>query len=156
MILRVKKFFESRLLICETTTQSDIDHKLKLGCAVLMYEMVHVDGDLHDDEAEQIRQGLQQQFNISESETEELLAIAHEEKNITADYYQFTSLINQHYSQQQKIFLVQQLWHIAYADKVLDKFEEHLVRKLAELLHVPHRHFMQTKHQAEDNIKTKR
>ena len=156
MILRVKKFFESRLLISETSTQNDIDHKLKLGCAVLMHEMIHVDGDLHDDEAQQIHRALQQQFNTSKSETEELLAIAHEEKSNTADYYQFTSLINQHYSKEQKIYLVQQLWHIAYADKVLDKFEEHLVRKLAELLHVPHRHFMQTKHQAEDNIKTKR
>jgi len=149
MILRIKKFFESQLLICETTSQSDIDHKLKLSCAVLMYEMMHVDDELHDNEAQQIRLALQQQFNISENETEELLAIAHEEKKSTADYYQFTSLINQHYSQEQKIFLVKQLWHIAYADNVLDKFEEHLVRKLAELLHVPHRHFIQTRHQAE-------
>ena len=151
MILRVKKFFESRLLISESTSQNDIEQKLQLGCAVLMYEMIHVDGELHNNEAQKIRLALQQQFDISETETEELLGIAHEEKNNTADYYQFTSLINKHYSQDQKIFLVQQLWHIAYADNVIDKFEEHLVRKLAELLHVPHRHFMQTKHHAENN-----
>ena len=150
MILRVKQFFESRLIISTTTSQNDIDHKLKLGCAVLMFEMVHVDGEIHDNEEQKIRQALQQQFNITDAETEELLAIAHEKKSSTADYYQFTSMINQHYSQQQKIFLVEQLWQIAYADNELDKFEEHLVRKLAELLHVPHRHFMQSKHRAEN------
>jgi uncharacterized tellurite resistance protein B-like protein len=152
MILRVKQFFESRLLISTTTSQDDIDHKLKLGCAVLMVEMVHADGETHDNEEQKIRQTLQQQFDLSDIETEELLAIAHDEKNSAADYYQFTSLINQHYSQEQKIFLVEQLWEIAYADNKLDKFEEHLVRTLAELLHVPHRHFMQSKHRAENKI----
>jgi uncharacterized tellurite resistance protein B-like protein len=151
MILRIKQFFESRLLISETTSQTDIDHKLKLCCAALMLDVMHVDGVTHGNELEKIRHALQQQFGINKNEIEELLAIAHEEKSSAADYYRFTSLINQHYSQEQKIFLVQQLWHIAYADNNLDKFEEHLIRKLAELLHVPHRHFIQTKHRAEDN-----
>ena len=151
MILRIKQFFESRLLISATASQDDIDHKLKLGCAVLMFEMVHVDSEIHDNEEKKIRHALEQQFDITDTETEELLAIAHEKKNSTADYYQFTSMINQHYSQEQKIFLVEQLWHIAYADNDLDKFEEHLVRKLAELLHVPHRHFMQSKHRVENS-----
>ena len=151
MILRIKQFFESRLLISATVSQDDIDHKLKLGCAVLMFEMVHVDNEIHYNEEKKIRHALEQQFNITDAEIEELLSIAHEKKNSTADYYQFTSMINQHYSQEQKIFLVEQLWHIAYADNVLDKFEEHLVRKLAELLHVPHRHFIQSKHRAENS-----
>ena len=151
MILRIKKYFESRLLISTTECQSDIDGKLKLGCAVLMLEMVHVDGELHENEAQKIRHLLQRQFDINESETEELLSIAHEEKTSATDYYQFTTLINQHYSQQQKITLVEQLWHIAYADDSIDKFEEHLVRRLAELLHVPHRHFIQSKHRAADS-----
>lgn len=149
MIQRIKEFFESRLLISETTNQNDIEEKLKLSCAVLMCEMIHVDGDSHEDETQKIRHLLQQQFTISELETEELLSLAHEERVGATDYFQFTSLINEHYPQEQKIHLVKQLWHIAYADNTLDKFEEHLVRKLAELLHVPHRHFIQTKHQVE-------
>jgi uncharacterized tellurite resistance protein B-like protein len=42
------------------------------------------------------------------------------------------------------------LWQLAYADQTIDKFEEHLIRKLAELLHVPHKHFIQAKHSAKD------
>ena len=151
MIIRIKRYFESRLLISTTECQTNIDEKLKLSCAVLMLEMVHVDGELHENEAQKIRHLLQRQFDINESETEELLAIAHEEKISATDYYQFTTLINRHYSQEQKIYLVEQLWHIAYADDSIDKFEEHLVRRLAELLHVPHRHFIQSKHRAADS-----
>ncbi|MDH5710739.1 MAG: TerB family tellurite resistance protein [Gammaproteobacteria bacterium] len=150
MILRIKEFFETRLLITHGTTQSSIDERLKLSCAVLMYEMIHVDGEAHESETQKISQLLQQQFNISNQEIKELLSLAHEEKHSATDYYRFTSLINEHYSQEQKIGLIKQLWNIAYADNTLDKFEEHLVRKLADLLHVPHRHFLQSKHQVEN------
>lgn len=151
MILRIKQFFETRLAITAETPADDIEHKLKLTCAILMLEMIHVDEHADESEEKIIREILQQQFDISDDETEELLAMAHEEKLGAISYYKFTSLINQHYSQQQKIKLVEQLWAIAYADKVIDRFEEHLVRKLADLLHIPHKHFMQAKHRAGEN-----
>lgn len=151
MMIRIKQFFEARLIITETSTQADIEHRLQLTCAMLMLEMIHVDEHAHDTEEKIIRKILQQQFDISNDETEELLELAHEEKMDATDYYKFTSLINENYSQEQKINLVEQLWKIAYADKVIDRFEEHLVRKLAELLHVPHKHFMQAKHRAGEN-----
>lgn len=148
MILRIKQFFEERLIITTQSTQHEIEHKLELTCAILMLEMVHVDE--HSDEAEEktIRNILQQQFDLSENETEELLELALEERLDATSYFKFTSIINENYSQDQKIKLVEQLWKIAYADKVIDRFEEHLVRKLAELLHVSHKHFMQAKHRA--------
>ena len=148
MMIRIKQFFEARLIITEISTQADIEHKLQLTCAMLMLEMIHVDEHAHDTEEKIIREILQQQFDISKDETEELLELAHEEKMDATDYYKFTSLINENYSQEQKINLVEQLWKIAYADEVIDRFEEHLVRKLAELLHVPHKHFIQAKHRA--------
>lgn len=150
MILRIKRYFEARLLITSTESQEGLDEKLKLSCATLMLEMVHADGQSHEKEAQKIRALLQKQFKLSQGETDELLAMAHEEKTSATDHYQFTRLINQHYTQQQKITLVEQLWHIAYADDSIDKFEEHLVRNLAEQLHVPHRHFMQSKHRASE------
>jgi uncharacterized tellurite resistance protein B-like protein len=151
MILRIKQFFETRLIITEISTQNEIEHKLKLTCAILMLEMIHVDEHAHESEEKVIRKTLRQQFALSKDETEELIELAHEEKLDATDYYKFTSLINNNYSQQQKTKLVEQLWKIAYADKVIDRFEEHLVRKLAELLHVPHKHFIQAKHRAGEN-----
>ena len=151
MILRIKQFFESHLIITSTSTVEDVDHKLKLTCAILMLEMMHVDEHIDKTEEEIIKNNLQQQFSLTESETDELLTLAHEEKMDATDYYKFTSLINEHYSQEQKVKLVEQLWQVAYADNVIDRFEEHLVRKLAELLHVPHKHFIQAKHRASEN-----
>ncbi len=115
---------------------------------MLMLEMIHVDENADEAEEKVIRRILQQQFCLSKDETEELLELAHEKKLDATSYYKFTSIINENYSQDQKIKLVEQLWEIAYADKTIDRFEEHLVRKLAELLHVPHKHFMQAKHRA--------
>jgi uncharacterized tellurite resistance protein B-like protein len=151
MILRIKQFFESHLIITSTSTVEDVEHKLKLTCAILMLEMMHVDEHIDKTEEEIIKNNLQQQFSLTESETDELLTLAHEEKMDATDYYKFTSLINEHYSQEQKVKLVEQLWQVAYADNVIDRFEEHLVRKLAELLHVPHKHFIQAKHRASEN-----
>lgn len=151
MILRIKHFFETHLLINETSSEADIEHRLKLASAALMLEMIHVDGDSHEAEEQTIRQLLQNEYAVTDEETDELLAMAHEEKMDATDYYRFTSLINRHYSQQQKIQLVEQLWHLACADGNIDRFEEHLVRKLAELLHVPHSAFILSKHKAVEN-----
>jgi uncharacterized tellurite resistance protein B-like protein len=150
MIIRIKQFFEARLIVTQTTSQEDIEHKLTLTCAILMLEMIHIDEHADEAEEKEIRNILQQQFSLNDNDIEELLALALEKKHAAIDYHQFTTLINQYYSQEQKIQLVEKLWQLAYADKVIDKFEEHLVRKLAELLHVPHRHFIQAKHNAED------
>ena len=65
MISRIKKFFESQLSISETASQNDIDHRLKLSCAVLLFEMVNVDESIHEDERLKMRHALQQQFNLA-------------------------------------------------------------------------------------------
>jgi len=150
MIIQIKQFFEARLVVTQTSSKEDIEHKLKLTCAALMIEMIYADEDVHEKEEEKIRDILQNQFNLEGDELEELLSLALEKKHAAIDYHKFTSLINKHYSQEQKIQLVEMLWQIAYADQTVDKFEEHLIRKLAELLHVPHRHFIQAKHKAEE------
>ncbi len=150
MIIRIKQYFESHLSISQTQDDADVEHQLRLACATLMVEMVFVDGSLHETEENKLRHMIQKHFDISEQETSELLAIAHEEKHAATDYYQFTSLINRHYTQEQKTRLVEQLWTLAYADNEIDRFEEHLVRKLAELLHVPHSAFIRAKHNAVD------
>jgi uncharacterized tellurite resistance protein B-like protein len=86
---------------------------------------------------------------LDESQVEELMACAEAERAHSTDYYQFTSRINQSYGAAQKAKLIELLWRVAYADKVLDKCEEHLVRKIADLLYVPHSVFVAAKHRAQ-------
>ena len=144
MIARIKQFFEQHMQ--PTNTVDDVEHRLILASAALLVEMMHADLDINHAEETRLREILQLHFRLDPTETETVLELAHEEKHSATDYFQFTSLINTHYSQQQKIQLVEQLWQIAWADAHIDSFEEHLVRKLAELLHVPHKHYIQAKH----------
>ena len=143
MLQSIKAFFDKHLAVNEP--DSDDAHKLQLASAALLVEMLYADGEVSAEEDAALFQLLQGQHQLSEEETRDLLALAHRKKHEATDYFQFTSLLNRHYSQQEKIRLVKNLWRLAYADNQLDKFEEHLIRRLADLLHVPHADFIRTK-----------
>ena len=145
MLTKLQKFFE-QYLGKDTESTIPLERRLQMASAALMVEMLHVDERVTSEEDEKLRQLLLQRFHLDASEIESLIDLAHNEKHDATDYYQFTSLLNTHYSQQQKIDLVEDLWKLAYADHQLDKYEEHLLRRLAELLHVPHQDFIRTKH----------
>lgn len=87
-------------------------------------------------------------FGLSDAEAKQLLELAEEERSDSTDYFQFTSLINGNYTTEQKVSLVELLWRIAYANENLHKYEEHLVRKIADLLHIPHSAFIAAKFNA--------
>ena len=145
MLTKLQTFF-NRYLSEKTQDESPLEHRLQLASAALMVEMIHADEEISDHEDIQLRQLIEQRFQLSGAEIEDLIQLANDEKHEATDYYAFTSLLNKHYSQTQKINLVQDLWQLAYADEQLNKYEEHLLRRLAELLHVPHQDFIRTKH----------
>ena len=149
MINKIKSFFETRLQVPE---QEDTGHRLQLATAALLVEMMQQDLTIHENEQNALLALLQNRFGLSQDETHELVALAHEEARQATDMYQFTSLINRHYSPQQKIEVVEQLWQIALADRHLDAFEEHLVRKIADLIYVPHRDFIRAKHKVQEQL----
>ena len=145
MLTKLQKFFDL-YLNKDIKAEIPLQRRLQMAAAALMVEMLHVDEQVTTEEDEKLRLLLEQRFNLDSSEIEALIDLAHNEKHEATDYFQFTSLLNEHYSQQQKIDLVEDLWQLAYADHELDKYEEHLLRRLAELLHVPHQDFIRTKH----------
>jgi len=145
MLTKLQKFFD-QYLGKNTKNEIPLERRLQMATAALMVEMLHVDQQVTSQEEIKLRKLLEQRFSLSSSEIESLIDLANNEKREATDYYQFTSLLNNHYSQQQKVNLVEDLWQLAYADHELDKYEEHLLRRLAELLHVPHQDFIRTKH----------
>lgn len=149
MIDKLQRFFED-YLSDDRTDDSPLEHRLQLASAALMVEMMHVDEQVTDTEQARLRELISERFELDEDEIEALIDLAHDEKHEATDYYAFTSLLNEHYTQQQKISLVEDLWRVAYADDELDRYEEHLVRRLAELLHVPHSEFIKTKHRVSE------
>jgi len=145
MITKLQQFF-NRYLVEDARDAIPLERRLQMATAALMVEMLHVDYRVTAEEEGELRLLLKQRFKLDNSEIEALIELARHEKREATDYYAFTSLINEHYTQQQKIDLVEDLWQLAYADRELDKYEEHLLRRLADLLHVPHRDFIRTKH----------
>lgn len=147
MLNKIKSFFESSL--SGPGNELDEQHRLKVATAALLIEMMLQDEDAHDTEKQAILKALQEKFELSADETHELFQLAEEERKDATDYHQFTSLIAENYTQSQKIRVIEYLWSVAFADGVLDKYEEHMVRRIADLIHVSHRDFLQTKHKFE-------
>lgn len=148
MIDRIRQFFEQNIVAPGAVSEDELDHELQLASAALMIEVLYADYSVNQDELDILQALLQENFGVSRDEALELIELAEAERTEATDYYQFTSLINEYYTQQQKRELVTHLWQMAYADKTVHKFEEHLVRKLSDLLHVPHSAFIQSKHKA--------
>jgi uncharacterized tellurite resistance protein B-like protein len=139
----IQEFFRTRI---EPDLQAGPDlHGLHLATAALLFEMLRADDEEHPDERRALEQALASSFDLSETETRELSELADREAADSISLHQFTGLINQHFTPGQKVQVVEMLWQVAFADGHLDPYEEALVRKIADLIYVPHRDFIQSK-----------
>ena len=153
MLQKIKQFALNNLFIDHNklteTQQENSDHQLQLATIALFIEMMVQDGSEHKNEKEAVNKAIQSCFKIPTHKIDELFLLAEEELKQSADYFQFTQLINKNFNQPQKIKIIENLWLIAFSDSQLDDLEEHMVRKIAELIHVPHMQFIKAKHRAQ-------
>lgn len=143
MLNQIKLFFEQHLALSAPEDKSE--GKLQLAAIALFLEMMAMDDKVTPKEQEAILALIQQNFSLTDGQATALIALAEQQRQQATDYFQFTSLINKTYSLEQKIQLIESLWKIAFIDGVLDIQEEYLVRKIADLLHVPHAAFIMAK-----------
>lgn len=148
MLGSIKTFFERQLALDLPQNRQQSDHALKLATAALLLEVVMVDDHFDERERKVLDQALHEKFALTSAEIEEIIALAREETKEAADYYQFTSLINKHFSYEKRVRVVEMLWALVYADGHMDRYEEYTVRKIAELLYIGHSDFIAAKHKA--------
>lgn len=122
--------------------QEEIIHKVS---AILMSEIMVSDGGAEGVEKDKIRCILSDAFALPQEEVSEIMAAAEQKASDSVSLFEFTDQVNKVFSPQQKFTLIEHLWHVAYADSVLDKFEEASIRKIAELIHVSHSDFIRAK-----------
>jgi uncharacterized tellurite resistance protein B-like protein len=122
-----------------------VEHQLQLAAAALLVEMSRADYVVGDAERQTMTHVLHTALGISTSEIEQLINLAHTSADRATSLYEFTSLINDHYSKQQKLALILSMWRVAYADDDLNKYEERLIRQVSDLIHVSHSDFMRMK-----------
>lgn len=147
MIERIREFFGKRIATTAGTGPGDA---IRLATAALLVEVMLTDGTLSADEAARIPELLKQRFGLAPREAEELVELARQEVAEATSLYQFTALVNQHFSAEDKYALVSNLWQVAYADGAIDKYEENLIRHVAELIHLPHSRYIHARNQARD------
>ena len=121
-----------------------------LSVAALLVEILRADYQATAAERRQVLTSIRGLLDLGEDECEELLLRAEQRIDQAHDLYQFTSQINRTYSHGDKVRLVEQLWRVAQADDFVHKYEEHLIRRIADLLHVPHREYIAAKLRATD------
>lgn len=146
MLSALKAFFDQHL----GSEQKDEGLRLRLACAALLTEVARLDEGINEAERARIIDSIRTRFALPQAEAAELERLGREEARQATDYYQFTSLINRSFNAARKSELVEHLWRVAYADASLNKYEEHLVRKIAELLYVSHADFITAKHRVRD------
>lgn len=151
MLDRIRRFFEEHILppvsqvSVPRVSGADGAHALHLATAALLLEVSRADFHVHDKELETVARILQRQFGFSEEETRELLALARAESDELLSLHPFVRLINEHFDAGDRSRIVEDLWQVAYADGRLDKHQEYTVRKIADLLYVPHSVYITTK-----------
>ena len=123
----------------------DDARSLQLATAVLLVEVMRADASFNPQERAATVAALRTQFTLTDEEMIRLLAQAEQTAQSANDYFAFTSAMNDHYTQAQKIMVVELMWKVAYADGYLDANENHLISKVAGLLHVTHGEYIAAK-----------
>jgi uncharacterized tellurite resistance protein B-like protein len=148
MIRGIRQFFDSRIQSVSGGRRHESPQRaLQLATAALLLEVARADFHLAADERRAIAGAIQQMFDLSALETAELVALAESEMEDATCLYEFTRLVNDHFDYAQKLSVIENMWRIAFVDLDKDKYEEHLIRRVCDLIHVSHKDFVRLREQ---------
>ncbi|MEX0738137.1 MAG: TerB family tellurite resistance protein [Pseudohongiella sp.] len=150
MIDAIKRFFDNSLAGTEQETSDHKAERLRLASAALMFELLKTDRHIDKRETDMLRQVLETTFNLDRQQLDAIIELAQQEAEQAVSLYEFTSLVNTEYNYEDKVLLVENLWRLALADDHLDKYEEQMIRKTADLLYVSHSDFIKSKLRVRD------
>lgn len=144
MLNKLKQLLQ-RELLNDNDNGDAMPLSVKLAAAALMIEVISADYHFKDEERDMLLAILQKRFSIDKSAAESLLQEAEQAHKAATDYFAFTSEINRSYSQEKKIELVHFFWQLANADQEVHQIEQHVIRRISNLLHVEHSDFIAAK-----------
>lgn len=145
MIDLVKRFFGKREKKRSGEESTNASHDTRIAACAILLEMANIDGEFSDSEKESIVAILKKDFRLSDEHAQSLLQASRDELNGSVDLWQFTNLINQNYSRDEKREIMETVWRVAYMDGRLDKHEDYLMHKLANLLRLTHKELIDAK-----------
>ena len=146
MIKKIAAFFNEQMAAPPETKSVEVDeHRLSIATGALLLEMAHADSEFSELEENKIIEILNREYNLTSDEAQQLLDLSRAELEESLDLWQFTNLINQNFNYDEKIKILEILWHVIFADGRVDKYEEQLIRKVSFLLDLKHRNLIDAK-----------
>jgi len=143
----IRDFFERNL--SPGNDRAPSGHTIELATAALLIEVVRCDAGVTEDERRSVEKAVREKFGLSPDEAETLIRLAEEEVGQAHDLFQFTSLVNRDFTQEQKLRVIELMWRAALADAHISAHEHHALRRIAELLHIPHGDYIAAKTRAQ-------
>lgn len=128
------------------------EHQLQLATAVLLVEVMRADPEIGDAERAAAMQALRDKFALAGDEVERLIELATTTAAEAYDYQRFTGQLNRAFDADRKLRVIELMWQVAYADGHLHAHEAHVMKKVAELLYIPHADYIHAKLAARDAV----
>ena len=147
MLDQLKKLFAAPA----SENQEPQNHQLAVAATALMVQLSRADHNEDERELQTIVDCAVKAHQVTRDEAEAILQDALDHADDATSMYEFTGQINEHLDQNAKQSLLESIWRVAFADGRIDKYEEHLIRRMADLLHLNHREYMQARHRAESS-----
>jgi len=146
MLNKIKTFFES--VMNDSETPLDTGNNIELASALLLVEVMNADNNIDEREKKAVQTGLKNIFALTDEEVEEVFKIAEEHAKDVVPLQKYTSILNRTLEQGEKLNLLEQIWRVVLSDEETDKYEEHLVRQIAELLYIRHSDYILARQRA--------
>lgn len=118
--------------------ESERFDRIQVASCVILLEVAKFDFDFSSIEKETTKAILKNEFAIPEDAIEDLMKISEEKREDSVDLWEFTNVINKNFPREAKIKIIEAAWKIIYADDKLDKYENHYVHILSDLLRLRH------------------
>lgn len=145
---RILDLLRERTRFSIPVDESDESLDRILAACGLLLELASADGSFSDDERRRILAIIRDEYQLFVGDVEEIMNLAEEALKESANDLEFTKTINEHYSLEEKLFLVELLWRIVYADGKVDHKEEALIDRVALQLNIPHKEVLKVSKRA--------
>ena len=144
MIKRIKDLlsnFSNQEEVIEDEKISSLDK----ACSALLIEVAYADKVFDESEINSLRESLKETYDIDEEIINELISDAKKTVDESTSLYEYTRVVNDEFDYADKLELLSRIWKLAFADGNLDKYEDHLIRKISDLIHISHSDFIKIK-----------
>ncbi|RZO95119.1 MAG: TerB family tellurite resistance protein [Gammaproteobacteria bacterium] len=144
MIKRIKNLI-SNFSKQEEGKEEDKISSLDKACSALLIEVAYADKVFDESEIISLKESLKETYKLDDEIIDELILDAKKTVDESTSLYEYTRVVNDEFTYSDKLELLSRIWKLAFADGNLDKYEDHIIRKISDLIHVSHSDFIKIK-----------